>query len=243
MAQVPEHLNVPWRPLDALVVFLLPWLILPVVLIELLKATAHSSALANTALTLLAAGNPVASFIFSMIISLSALGVIAYFLHKRGASWRDLGLRKFNVAKAIGYLLLVLLLFIMAVPVVFAVVKYLLPHFNPDQIQSNDFTSPTTSGAVRLSFLALVIVPPIIEEIIFRGFIFPALASRWGVIAGAVLTSLIFGLAHLQANVGVYTALLSLLLCWMYLRLRSIIPGMVLHMINNYLTFYAILHK
>jgi membrane protease YdiL (CAAX protease family) len=83
-----------------------------------------------------------------------------------------------------------------------------------------------------------VLLPPIIEETIFRGFIFPAISTRTGVIWGAILSSLLFGAFHGQANVFVYTAILGLLLCFMYVRTKSIIPGMVLHMLNNFLAFY-----
>jgi membrane protease YdiL (CAAX protease family) len=66
------------------------------------------------------------------------------------------------------------------------------------------------------------------------------MAKRWGVITGAIVSSAIFGLAHAQANISIYTWLLGLLLCAMYVRLKSIIPGMALHMLNNYLAFLAL---
>jgi uncharacterized protein len=57
---------------------------------------------------------------------------------------------------------------------------------------------------------------------------------------GAVLSSGLFALAHGQANIAIYTFPLGLLLCFMYVRLGSIVPGMALHMINNYLAFVAV---
>ncbi len=88
-----------------------------------------------------------------------------------------------------------------------------------------------------------MLIPPIIEETVFRGFIFPAFSKRFGVIIGALLSSLLFGFAHLQYNVGVYTVVLGLLLCLLYIKLRSIVPGIFLHMLNNYLAFVALTHK
>ncbi len=88
-----------------------------------------------------------------------------------------------------------------------------------------------------------MILPPIIEETVFRGFIFPAFAKKWGVIWGAIASSILFGFAHLQANVGVYTFVIGLLLCFLYVRLKSIIPGIFFHMLNNYLAFVALTGK
>jgi membrane protease YdiL (CAAX protease family) len=70
---------------------------------------------------------------------------------------------------------------------------------------------------------------------------FPALADRLGPVIGAIITSLLFGLAHFQLNVSVYTVVLSLLLCMMYWRLRSIWPGIAFHMLNNYLVFLTLI--
>ena len=88
-----------------------------------------------------------------------------------------------------------------------------------------------------------MLVPPVLEETIFRGFIFPAISKRTGVIWGAILSSALFGLAHAQGNITVYTFVLGLVLCFMYVRLRSILPGMALHMLNNYLAFLAYTQK
>jgi membrane protease YdiL (CAAX protease family) len=46
-------------------------------------------------------------------------------------------------------------------------------------------------------YLVLVpIIGPIIEEVIFRGFLYRALERKWGWIAAMVLTSALFGLYH-----------------------------------------------
>ncbi len=123
------------------------------------------------------------------------------------------------------------------------IISMLIPGFNAAQPQVNEFTQATTPASQRLSLIALVILPPMVEETVFRGFIFPALSKKKGAIVGAILTSLLFGIAHLQYNVSLYTIVLSLILCFMYYRLRSIWPGIFLHMINNYIAYMAIMKK
>jgi uncharacterized protein len=51
--------------------------------------------------------------------------------------------------------------------------------------------------AYLLSFLAVALAP-LMEELFFRGFLYPVLARRLGAFWGIVLTALPFGLLHLQ---------------------------------------------
>jgi membrane protease YdiL (CAAX protease family) len=62
-----------------------------------------------------------------------------------------------------------------------------------------DVTSKTpaiTTIAVSLAVLSLVVIAPIVEEIVFRGLLFGALAGRLGVLGSAVITALLFGAVH-----------------------------------------------
>lgn len=77
---------------------------------------------------------------------------------------------------------------------------------------------------------------PIIEEIYFRGFLLPAF-SKHSFLFGALISSLFFGLLHFQLNVAIYTFILGMFLAYMYYRLGSIVPGIILHMGNNLIAF------
>ena len=62
-----------------------------------------------------------------------------------------------------------------------------------------DVTSKTqgiTTLSVVLAVLSLVVIAPIVEEIVFRGLLFGALAGRLGVLGSAVITALLFGAVH-----------------------------------------------
>ncbi len=223
--------------------FLLAWIGAPIAIVLILKWLAPFVPMLQSFLAAFRAGDITSSFVFALVNAVASLAVVGYYLHRYGVGWKAVGWRNFNFLKAIVYVLVAIALFVVLVNVVFVVVEWFFPAFNAAQPQANDFTSPATSAARRLSLLALVVLPPIVEETVFRGFIFPALSKGNGVVVGAVITSLLFGLAHLQFNVSLYTLILSLILCYMYYRLRSIWPGVVLHMINNYIAFVALLHK
>jgi len=87
-----------------------------------------------------------------------------------------------------------------------------------------------------------VIFAPIVEELFFRGFLFQGFRQRYGWVGGALLSSAIFGLAHLDPVALIPTFILGLLLAYMYQRSNSVWPGIILHVLVNALglcTAYA----
>jgi membrane protease YdiL (CAAX protease family) len=230
---------VPWNTWQALSVFLLPWVVIPLALVLGLMAVAPHYSLANQLLDLIQANDVKASFGLVIIDALCSLGLIAYFLHRYHVGWSVLGLRRFSLAKTLLYIVGLIAAFLLLIGLLDALVQLLVPSYNPDQEQVNEFIG-VAPNLHLLSLLALVVLPPLVEEPVFRGFVFPAFAKRFGLVGGAIISSLLFGLAHLQANVSVYTFVIGLLLCFLYVRLGSIIPGIALHMLNNYLAFMAL---
>lgn len=85
-------------------------------------------------------------------------------------------------------------------------------------------------------YLAIGILVPIAEELVFRGAILRSLLNlfsqqmHWVAI---VFSALIFGSIHMNMAQGIHAFVLGLLLGWMYYRTKSIFPGLVLHWVNN----------
>jgi membrane protease YdiL (CAAX protease family) len=85
-------------------------------------------------------------------------------------------------------------------------------------------------------YAAIGILAPIAEEVVFRGAVTRVLLNifpkqyHW---AGIIVAALIFGVVHLNLAQGIHAFIIGLLLGWMYYRTRSIIPGVVLHWVNN----------
>ncbi|HUD11073.1 MAG TPA: CPBP family intramembrane glutamic endopeptidase [Candidatus Saccharimonadia bacterium] len=239
--KLPEFLDVPWSIRD-IVVFVVAWLGIQLIVIVALRLLGPFWIGARQFLTAASNGNVIASFVLDLLDAVAGFGVVALYLRHYKVGWNTVGWRKVNVLKAIKYLVAILVIFIVLSNVVLALVSFLVPAFNANQAQTNEFTGATASHP-SIALIALVLLPPILEETIFRGFLFPALAKKWGVAWGAILSSAIFGIAHAQANISIYTFVLGLLLCFMYVRLKSIYPGMAVHMLNNYLAFLALSSK
>lgn len=84
--------------------------------------------------------------------------------------------------------------------------------------------------------LVMAILPAVVEEIAFRGFILSGLESlknKWQAIA---LASLFFGLSHSIIQQSVITGVVGLILGIIAVQTRSIIPCMLYHATHNSLT-------
>ncbi len=101
-----------------------------------------------------------------------------------------------------------------------------------DQLSS----SPTGySGIVTLLFLLqLVVVAPLVEEVIYRGFLLSALKNWAGPWLGAFLASAIFAAAHAMSFAGMTVVFLqALVLCFIRLRTRRLGAAMMVHGVMN----------
>ena len=107
------------------------------------------------------------------------------------------------------------------------------PDFDISQAQDVGFESLASSSDYVLAFLALVVIAPIVEEIIFRGFLFGVLKKSYRFWVAAILTNLTFAIAHGAWNVGVDTFALSWVLCYLRYNYDSIYPAIFLHMVKN----------
>ena len=90
-------------------------------------------------------------------------------------------------------------------------------------------------GPVPVQILLIVIAAPISEEVCFRGMLFGGLRTRMPRIAAALVSGLIFGALHALTGVSAVPPLIffGFLLALLYERTGSIVPGILLHMLNN----------
>ena len=94
----------------------------------------------------------------------------------------------------------------------------------------------------RWGYLVICIFAPLVEELVFRGAILKALLQgcrhHWVAIA---ISAFIFALVHANPVQIPHAFLIGLLLGWMYYRTRSVIPGILVHWVNNTMA-YAVYH-
>lgn len=118
----------------------------------------------------------------------------------------------------------------------------IFPFFDASEAQDVGFQF-LNSGLDRLvAFIALVIVAPIAEEIMFRGWLYGKLRAKipgkhLSLVFSILITSLLFAIMHAQWNVGVNVFAMSIILCVLREITGTIYSGILLHMIKNGIAF------
>jgi hypothetical protein len=149
--------------------------------------------------------------------------------------WSDIGLAPLGF---IVYALLSALLTYLA--------TQLFPHLPLDQAQDVGFKALGRQYEYTLAFITLVALAPLAEESLFRGYLFGKLQTYVPMIPALIVTSLLFGVAHLpggdhiQWSVALDTFALSIVLCLLRVITGSIWAGVLLHMTKNAIAFYLV---
>jgi membrane protease YdiL (CAAX protease family) len=87
-------------------------------------------------------------------------------------------------------------------------------------------------GAV-LACVALAGVGPVVEELLFRGLLTASFRQRFGATRTALLTAALFALAHVLPRVIPPIFVLGLALAFVYERIGSTMPGILVHCSYN----------
>lgn len=86
---------------------------------------------------------------------------------------------------------------------------------------------------IGFSVFLACFVAPVIEEIFFRGFLYPAVKKAWGKFWAPVLSAGLFAGVHESLFSFLPIFFLGLVLCYLYEKRRSVLPCISLHIIHN----------
>jgi membrane protease YdiL (CAAX protease family) len=129
-----------------------------------------------------------------------------------------------------------------------AAVSYIYPSLNTGQKQEIGFDHTKGVLELVLVFISLVVLPPLVEEIMMRGFLYTGLRKAFPKIISALLVSGLFGIAHLAegGNAGplwigaLDTFALSLVLVYLREKTGNLWAGITLHAVKNGTAFVYI---
>ena len=89
-----------------------------------------------------------------------------------------------------------------------------------------------------LGIFAVSVLGPILEEMLFRGAVTRELLKHYKPRQAVLFSGLVFGLFHINPAQVLPAMLIGFALAWLYWRTKSIIPGIIIHIINNSLSCY-----
>ncbi|MDP6170267.1 MAG: type II CAAX endopeptidase family protein [Candidatus Marinimicrobia bacterium] len=103
----------------------------------------------------------------------------------------------------------------------------------------NGLLQPESLMGFVLLFIAVSIIAPLGEELLFRGFFQQVLEEHWKDVTRAVLvTALFFAMIHMNPYWFIQIYILGILLGFLAWRTGSVIPSLVLHSINNTMAMF-----
>ena len=88
--------------------------------------------------------------------------------------------------------------------------------------------------------IPVVIVAPLVEEIFFRGFMYQALRRTMAILPTALLTSLVFGIAHIDPAIIIPIALVGMILLGIYRWTGNLWSSIITHAGFNAVTVAAL---
>jgi membrane protease YdiL (CAAX protease family) len=188
----------------------------------------------------LAHPSPAVTIVGDIVFDLAFVAAALYFAARESRPQaRDFGFRRVGLRLGLGAAVLAAIMYYGLT----AVYASLFKLHGTDKLPSELGVAHSTAALIAASVFVCVIAP-VAEEFFFRGFIFGALRRLPVSVAGrdlgpwvaAVLTGILFGLAHLgSAGVQYLVPLgfLGFVLCILRWRTGSLYPCMALHSANN----------
>ena len=189
----------------------------------------------------------IAQFIYVLIAEAIAIYIVYFYLKKSKVKLSSIGLRKPELTDPV-YGLMGLPAYFVIYLVFLNVVRIFVPNLNVGEKQQLGFNNVHGAFGIALTFISLVVLPPLAEEIIFRGLIFTNLRKKMKLWTAAIITSLLFAAGHLPEGgtagplyiAGIDTFSLSLVLVYLREKTGGLYSSMTLHGLKNLIAFIAL---
>ena len=149
-------------------------------------------------------------------------------VRRRGASWTDLGLRRWGGSAlwAIPAAVLVMLAIVIAYGAVIDAIGW-------GEDLEIEFFDDRRIGVLAAASALAIVAAPIVEELFFRGFVLQGLTRHMTPLKAALLSSALFALAHVRPVTYVPIFLIGLVLAFVFLKTRSLPLAMAAHAVYN----------
>ncbi|MBR4999293.1 MAG: CPBP family intramembrane metalloprotease [Clostridia bacterium] len=180
----------------------------------------------------------ITSFLIQIVVMFGIPMLMYGLLFKKSfkETCNDIGLKKISTKMVgISILLGIILYFINSfVADAFASIIAL---FGYESISSSA-TSSFNYGTLIKEFILSCILPGFCEEVLHRGIMLHANKKFSNTKFCLIISSIIFGLTHLNIRQFFYAAILGFLMGYVSLVANSIIPSIIIHFMNNFLSTY-----
>ncbi len=175
----------------------------------------------------------VTPFIIEVTDRLVVIGLVWFAVHKYGGNFSSLGL-SFNKigthiikGAVIGLLLLAVSLFSEKI---YATMLFVTP---PDHPLIVEVKNAVDWKEILIPLFLAGVLAPVTEEILYRLFTFLPMQERWGFWGGAIVSSLVFALMHLNLYWFGEMMVVGIGLAFVYYSTGSLVSAIVAHSVIN----------
>ncbi|MGA7075694.1 MAG: CPBP family intramembrane glutamic endopeptidase [Halobacteriota archaeon] len=119
-----------------------------------------------------------------------------------------------------------------------AIVGYpIQQQFGVDPTQEALSQTAAVPGLLPIVFLSGVIIAPIAEEIVFRGYLYKAFRDRFKPSYAIVLSAALFSVIHLELLAAAPLFVIGIVLAYVYEKTGNLMAPITLHVLNNAVAF------
>jgi membrane protease YdiL (CAAX protease family) len=179
-------------------------------------------------------GNDVSQLIYYVLMSGTALYIL-YSIRKKRSGEKSFS-ASFSYVYAIPFIILG------GWALLFGAVDPLSELIPMPEFIKEAFAKSFNSAGIA-TFLMMVIAAPIFEELVYRGIILDGLLKRYSPFTAILVSSVLFGLIHLNPWQFVAGFIVGLFAGWVYYKTRNLTLTMILHATINFVGYLQIVYK
>jgi len=97
----------------------------------------------------------------------------------------------------------------------------------------NKILNEDSLGVLTFMFFFGMLAAPVVEEILFRGFLQSAVRTAFGRLKAILISGFLFALVHLNAHVFLQIFILGLLLAYLFEKTESLVAPITVHICHN----------
>lgn len=176
--------------------------------------------------------------IFLMEWILALFPLLIYTAKKHKFKWKHFGFKKIKILPLVGYVLSGFFLYFGIIFIISAFILYndiQIPGFklqeSPIPIFGIDNLGLIVAG------ITIIGIAPIIEELLFRGFLLRTLSDKIGIYWGSIISALLFSALHIPWSSFIPIFIIGLIINSIVIRSKSLWPAIAFHIFNNAIAF------
>lgn len=168
------------------------------------------------------------------IYGVVALAVYLFAVRRAQGDWSQLGFGSFGWSWIfMAPVITLTMLFGMGLVNVIFVMPFTGGEFENPQIEALTGGSTLSLSELGALMILVAVVAPIVEELFFRGMLYPVLRRRWSAPVAIIVNGFLFALIHVIPILLPGLFFVGIVLAWVRERSGSVIPCIVIHALQN----------